>query len=98
MFKLPSYEWLREKVNKLDNPDLNLPPKKPNFEEVAEADMKQDSNNKLNKHNYCIDIETEPFTDSPLKALMLKSMQLDNKFIPTPVYVELQPFPSSLWV
>jgi hypothetical protein len=34
MFKLPSYEWLREKVNKLDNPDLNLPPKKPNFEEV----------------------------------------------------------------
>lgn len=36
----------------------------------------------FNNDNYCIDIETEPFADSPLKKLMLKSVQLDDEFIP----------------
>jgi hypothetical protein len=72
-------------VNKLSNPDLNLPPKEDaSFEEAVEADVKQrdSDNNKLEKQNYCIDIETEPFKDSSLKALMLKSIQLDDHFIP----------------
>jgi hypothetical protein len=48
-------------------------------ESVEEA---QESSDKLKETNYCIDIETAPFTDSPLKQLMLKSIQLDDRFIP----------------
>lgn len=83
MFKLPTYEWLRDKVNKLGNPDLVLPPKESSVNIIVEDKVptKMDSHNKFHKNNYCIDIETEPITDSPLKALMFKSIQLDNQFI-----------------
>src|ERR1700753_1300179 len=83
MFKEPGYDWLRDKVNKLGKPDLVLPPKITKREEPIETDFtQQDSNNKLEKNNYCIDIETEPISDNPLKALMIKTLQLDNEFIP----------------
>lgn len=52
------------------------------FEKVVEADSKQKSNENLEKKNYCLDIETAPIADSPLKELMLKSIQLDDTFIP----------------
>jgi hypothetical protein len=55
------------------------------FEEAVAEDVAKMDKKKANapkKEQYCIDIETSPFTDSPLKALMLKSIQLDNNFIP----------------
>jgi len=83
MFKEPSYEWLRDKVNSLNNQELHFPIQVSSFKKSAEpVEEVAVDNNKLDKQNYCIDIETEPFTDSPLKELMLKSIQLDNNFIP----------------
>jgi len=49
---------------------------------VENTETTKMTDNNFKKDNYCIDIETEPFTDSPLKALMLKSVQLDDNFIP----------------
>lgn len=79
MFNLPSYEWLRERVNQLDNTDLRLPPQKENLSEpISET---KEERLTLDKETYFLDIETEAFTDSPLKALMIKTIQLNDQFI-----------------
>jgi len=79
MFNLPSYEWLRGKVNLLGNTDLRLPPQKE--EPPTPIPTTQEERLTLDKDTYFLDIETEAFTDSPLKALMIKTVQLDNQFI-----------------
>lgn len=81
MFKLPSYNWLREKIASLDSEDLRLPLKETAPEPTSPPPSAQDSF-QLNQSSYSLDIETSAFEDSPLKQLMLQSIQLDDKFIP----------------
>jgi len=49
MFKLPTYEWLRDKVNRLGNPDLVLPPKETSDNIVVE----DKEPTKMSNSNFC---------------------------------------------
>lgn len=84
VFKLPSYGWLRDKMDTLDNEDLRLPLKKTMLTEPAEETSSAPTKDsfQLNQPSYTLDIETSAFEDSPLKQLALKSIQLDDQFIP----------------
>lgn len=55
---------------------------KTGFEQAVETDInKVTREDKLDKWQYCLDIEISPIETSPLRALMLKSIQLDDRFI-----------------
>lgn len=81
-FKIPTYEWLREKVSFLSNEQLYLPKK---YEtETAHHNLPVNSTITpiLDKEtSIAIDIETVAWQDSPLKKLNLKSIQLNDQFI-----------------
>lgn len=82
MFKLPSYDWLRAKVNSLGNPDLHLPPAG-KAEQAAKTTTTEKSTVvkvALDEDTYAIDIETDPFLNSPYNKLKVRSLQLDNNF------------------
>ena len=69
-------------MNLLDSPELRLPLKPPTqVTQKEEETMKDPSTPTFEKENYALDIETEPFVDSPLKKLELKTIQLDDRFV-----------------
>src|SRR5438552_156456 len=81
MFKLPSYEWLRNKTNQLKNTDLFLPVRElPTFQPPKQTEPTLTAF-KLMQQRLALDIETEAIKDSGMKQLEIKSIQLDDQFI-----------------